>query len=51
MAADAGRTASDVLAELDAEDFISLDAGGGVRAAYPFSATETRHVVRLRARL
>lgn len=47
VAADSGRTASDVLAELDSEDFLALDAMGGIRAAYPFSAVETRHRVRL----
>ncbi|MFG2333190.1 organomercurial lyase [Streptomyces sp. NPDC048604] len=47
VAAEAGRNARDVLAELDAEDFLVLDAEGGVRAAYPFSAVETPHRVTL----
>ncbi|GGT22543.1 organomercurial lyase [Streptomyces antibioticus] len=47
VAAEAGRTAPEVLAELDAEDFLALDAEGSVRAAYPFSAVETPHRVRL----
>lgn len=47
IAAVAGRTAADVLAELDREDFLTLDAAGRIRAAYPFSAVETRHRVRL----
>ncbi|WP_407835942.1 alkylmercury lyase family protein [Streptomyces sp. DSM 116496] len=47
VAARAGRTATDVLAELDREDFLILDAAGRIRAAYPFSAVETPHRVRL----
>ncbi|WP_324618442.1 organomercurial lyase [Streptomyces sp. XY413] len=47
VAARAGRTAADVLAELDREDFLTLDEAGRVRAAYPFSAVETRHRMRL----
>ncbi|MFE2095039.1 organomercurial lyase [Streptomyces sp. NPDC059460] len=47
IAAEAGRIAHDVLAELDAEDFLALDAEGRVRAAYPFSAAETPHRVKL----
>ncbi|MCQ1579260.1 organomercurial lyase [Streptomyces parvus] len=47
VAAEVGRTAADVLSELDAEDFLALDADGRVRAAYPFSAVETPHRVRL----
>ncbi|MFE0653950.1 alkylmercury lyase family protein [Streptomyces sp. NPDC059534] len=47
LAAEAGRTAADVLAELDAEDFLALDAEGRVRAAYPFSGVETPHRVTL----
>ncbi|MGW4108917.1 alkylmercury lyase family protein, partial [Streptomyces sp. NPDC004976] len=43
----AGRTAVDVLAELDREDFLTLDAGGRIRAAYPFSAVPTPHRLRL----
>lgn len=42
-----GRTAGEVLAELDREDFLHLDQAGRIRAAYPFSAVETRHRVRL----
>ncbi|WP_351228684.1 organomercurial lyase [Streptomyces sp. NPDC002133] len=47
LAAAAGRTAGEVLAELDREDFLHLDLAGRIRAAYPFSAVETRHRVRL----
>ncbi|MFE5480934.1 organomercurial lyase [Streptomyces sp. NPDC056527] len=47
VAAEAGRIAHDVLAELDAEDFLALDPAGRVRAAYPFSSEETSHRVRL----
>ncbi|MCZ4507434.1 organomercurial lyase [Streptomyces sp. ActVer] len=47
IAAVAGRTAAEVLAELDREDFLTLDAAGRIRAAYPFSAVGTRHRVRL----
>ncbi|MEU3747318.1 MULTISPECIES: organomercurial lyase [Streptomyces] len=46
-AALAGRTAADVLAELDREDFLALDEEGRIRAAYPFSAAETPHRVRM----
>ncbi|MFC9625797.1 alkylmercury lyase family protein [Streptomyces sp. NPDC056930] len=46
-AATAGRTAADVLAELDSEDFLTLDADGRIRAAYPFSAVPTPHRLRL----
>ncbi|MFC7845802.1 alkylmercury lyase family protein [Streptomyces sp. NPDC057382] len=46
-AATAGRTAADVLAELDREDFLTLDADGRIRAAYPFSAVPTGHRLRL----
>ncbi|MFE7113156.1 organomercurial lyase [Streptomyces sp. NPDC057575] len=46
-AAEAGRTAGEVLAELAAEDFLTLDADGRIHAAYPFSAVPTRHRVRL----
>ncbi|WP_326793828.1 alkylmercury lyase family protein (plasmid) [Streptomyces sp. NBC_00841] len=46
-AAVAGRTAADVLAELDREDFLTLDTAGRIRAAYPFSAVRTRHRVSL----
>ncbi|WP_370413654.1 alkylmercury lyase family protein [Streptomyces fradiae] len=47
VAAAAGRTARDVLAELDREDFLTLDEDGQVRAAYPFSAVPTSHRVRI----
>lgn len=46
-AAGAGRSATEVLAELADEDFLTLDKAGNIRAAYPFSATPTRHTVRL----
>ncbi|MFD6888778.1 alkylmercury lyase family protein [Streptomyces sp. NPDC059957] len=46
-AVQANRTAGEVLAELDREDFLALDDAGRIRAAYPFSATPTRHEVRL----
>ncbi|MFE7215888.1 organomercurial lyase [Streptomyces sp. NPDC057611] len=42
-----GRSATDVLADLAAEDFLTLDDHGCIRAAYPFSATPTGHRVRL----
>ncbi|MFC4609851.1 organomercurial lyase [Streptomyces maoxianensis] len=45
-AAGQGRQAADVLAELAAEDFLTLDADGRIRAAYPFSAVPTAHRVR-----
>ncbi|WP_165988493.1 alkylmercury lyase family protein [Streptomyces sp. YIM 98790] len=47
VAAAAGRAAGEVLAELGREDFLHLDRAGRIRAAYPFSAVETRHRVRL----
>ncbi|GGS40514.1 hypothetical protein GCM10010221_43950 [Streptomyces parvus] len=47
VAAGAGRTAGQVLAELAAEDFLTLDESGRIRAAYPFSAAPTRHRVRI----
>lgn len=47
VAAAAGRTAGEVLADLDREDFLHLDQADRIRAAYPFSATQTRHRVRL----
>ncbi|MEV5877318.1 alkylmercury lyase family protein [Streptomyces sp. NPDC052101] len=47
VAAGAGRSATDVLAELAAEDFLTLDEAGNIRAAYPFSAIPTRHRVLL----
>ncbi|MFG2908326.1 alkylmercury lyase family protein [Kitasatospora sp. NPDC048286] len=37
----------EALAELAAEDFVTLDEAGNIRAAYPFSAVPTRHRVRL----
>ncbi|MFC9810531.1 organomercurial lyase [Streptomyces virginiae] len=46
-AAQYGRTAAEVLAELDREDFLALDDAGWIRAAYPFSAVRTRHRVQL----
>ncbi|MFD0042470.1 alkylmercury lyase family protein [Streptomyces anulatus] len=45
--ASAGRTAADVLDELGHEDFLTLDADGRIRAAYPFSAVPTPHGLRL----
>ena len=42
-----GRTAGQVLAELDRRDFLTLGANGKIRAAYPFSATQTPHRVRI----
>ncbi|TDU05121.1 alkylmercury lyase-like protein [Streptomyces sp. 846.5] len=45
VAARFGRSAAEVLAELAAEDFLTLDETGGVRAAYPFSAAPTAHRV------
>ena len=42
-----GRTAAGVLADLHAGDFIQLDEAGVIRAAYPFSAVPTPHVVRI----
>ncbi|WP_212592160.1 MULTISPECIES: alkylmercury lyase family protein [unclassified Pseudonocardia] len=47
VAARSGRTAGQVLAELAAEDFLTLDEAGGIRAAYPFSAVPTGHRVRI----
>lgn len=47
VATGAGRSATEVLAELADEDFLTLDEAGNIRAAYPFSATPTRHRVRL----
>jgi len=40
-----GRTAAEVLADLAAEDFLTLDDHGRIQAAYPFSAAPTRHLV------
>lgn len=42
-----GRAATDVLADLAAEDFLALDDHGRIRAVYPFSAVPTAHGVRL----
>jgi hypothetical protein len=42
-----GRTATEALADLAAEDFLTLDDHGRIRAAYPFSAVPTSHRVRL----
>ncbi len=42
-----GRTAGEVLAELDRGDFLTLGADRKIRAAYPFSATQTPHRVRI----
>ena len=42
-----GRTAGQVLAELDRGDFLTLGPDGTIRAAYPFSATQTPHRVRI----
>ncbi|MET9953644.1 organomercurial lyase [Streptomyces sp. NPDC006339] len=47
VAATTGRSATEVLADLDREDFLTLDEKGRIRAAYPFSSQETRHRVRL----
>ncbi|MFD8474882.1 alkylmercury lyase family protein [Streptomyces globisporus] len=47
VAAQAGRTARQVLAELAAEDFLTLDEAGQIRAVYPFSAVPSRHRVRI----
>lgn len=47
IAAEGGRAAGEVLEELAREDFLTLDGQGRIRAAYPFSATETRHRVRI----
>lgn len=42
-----GRAAPLVLAELAAEDFLTLDSEGQILAAYPFSAVPTPHRIRL----
>jgi hypothetical protein len=44
-AAQHGTTPEAVLARLHAEDFLRLGADGQIRAAYPFSAVPTRHLV------
>lgn len=46
-AAAAGRGTAQVLRELAELDFLTLDERGAIRAAYPFSAAETRHRVQL----
>ncbi|MDQ2710327.1 MAG: alkylmercury lyase family protein, partial [Actinomycetota bacterium] len=45
VAARFGRPAGQVLAELAAEDFLTLDGQNRVQAAYPFSAVPTAHRV------
>ncbi|MCX5302800.1 organomercurial lyase [Streptomyces sp. NBC_00160] len=47
VAAEYGRAAAEVLADLAAEDFLTLDNAGLIQAAYPFSAARTGHRVRL----
>jgi hypothetical protein len=47
IAADHGMTARNILADLHDADVIRLDAAGQIGVAYPFSATPTRHHVRL----
>jgi hypothetical protein len=42
-----GRNAAHVLADLAAEDFLTLDDQGRIHASYPFSATPTAHRVQL----
>jgi hypothetical protein len=42
-----GVPAGQVLAELAVADYLSLDEGGRIRAAYPFSPTPTGHRVRI----
>ena len=42
-----GRRGVDVVADLADQDFLSLDAGGRVRAAYPFCLVPSRHRVRI----
>jgi len=48
-AAQYATTTDAVLAALHTEDFLQLDAGGQIRAAYPFSAVPTPHRVDLDA--
>lgn len=45
VAARAGRPAGELVAELAAQDFLTLDDQGRIRAAYPFSAAPTAHRV------
>ncbi|WP_416956047.1 alkylmercury lyase family protein [Streptomyces sp. Agncl-13] len=47
MARSIGRDAHEVLAELAAEDFLTLGDRRRIRAAYPFSAVPTAHGIRL----
>lgn len=47
VAAEEGRRVREVLDELAAEDFLTLDEVGRIHAAYPFSAVPTRHRVRI----
>ncbi|KOU70339.1 alkylmercury lyase family protein [Streptomyces diastaticus] len=49
LAAEAGRTAGEILQELAGEDFLTLDGHGRIHAAYPFSAAPTRHRVKISA--
>ncbi|EST18308.1 alkylmercury lyase family protein [Streptomyces roseochromogenus] len=42
-----GVRAAQVLAQLAAEDFLTLDGTGRIQAAYPFSATPTEHAVQI----
>jgi hypothetical protein len=49
-AAAAPFNAAAVLAELAAGDFLCLDQGGRISAAYPFSATATAHLVQITGR-
>ncbi|MFE6174332.1 alkylmercury lyase family protein [Streptomyces sp. NPDC056464] len=44
---DYGQRPGEILAELASEDFLTLDAQGGIQAAYPFSVTPTVHRLRL----
>ncbi|MFD6597668.1 alkylmercury lyase family protein [Streptomyces coelicoflavus] len=46
-----GRSAAEVVADLAADDFLTLDDRGRIRAAYPFSAVPTAHRVRLASRI
>lgn len=46
-AASCGAEAEQVLAELHQADFLRLDESGSIRAAYPFSAVPTPHVVQI----
>ncbi|WP_433019823.1 alkylmercury lyase family protein [Kribbella sp. CA-294648] len=47
IAAGSGRTAAELLTALHAVDAIRLSAVGQIAVAYPFSATPTRHRVRI----